>query len=188
MEQLPGVVFSVPGLEAWDRSPSIHPSPSATLPSAQCSRSQASSQDAHGTCPPLSRQPPLLLSPDQENRPFASEGSEDRASQRSWHCTAPVPVPSSSVSERPKGQDLHGREAKLVRNPDLSGSTSPFWVLRAESSVQGHRRGWGLLVLPVGTRATSQSEQAWLYLGLGTWARCLPSKTRQPVGLLISCV
>lgn len=48
MEQLPGVVFSVPGLEAWDRSPSFHPSPSATLPSAQCSRSQASSQDAHG--------------------------------------------------------------------------------------------------------------------------------------------
>lgn len=119
--------------------------PSATLPSARCSRQHASSQDAQGTCPTLSRQPPSSLSPDQEHRPFVLSGSEERASQRSWYCKAPAPGPSSNTSERPRRQGLHGTEAKLlaVRNSDLSRKHKPILGAQGRKLCAGALRGLG---------------------------------------------
>ena len=137
MEQLPGERFSV-GSPSLGLKPVLLPA-SATLPSAQCSRQHASSQDAHGTCPTLSRQPPSSLCPDQEHRAFVFEGSEARASGGSWLCKAPVPVPSSDVSERPRGQ------AKLVRHPDLSRKHKPIWGTQGRKLCAGAPRGLGAL-------------------------------------------
>lgn len=141
-EQLPGVAFSVSGLQAWDLNPSSFPLwPFCPLLSAAISTLLSKMPTGHA-----------LHSPGSLLRHCPQTRSTGRLCfkgvRKEHHGEAGTAKSPCQSLPRTFLRGLGGRACTrqrpsswLLETQTCRESTSPFWVLRAESPVQGHQGG-----------------------------------------------